>query len=63
MIKISQMLPTNKLRDDSGIYLLIIVVIAAILRLLFLGTIPNGFFTDKASNVYDAYSIGETLRD
>ncbi|NES82023.1 MAG: phospholipid carrier-dependent glycosyltransferase [Moorea sp. SIO2B7] len=57
------MLQTNKLRDNSGIYLLIIVAIAAILRLLFLGTIPNGFFTDEASNAYDAYSIGETLRD
>ncbi|MGP0129513.1 MAG: glycosyltransferase family 39 protein [cyanobacterium endosymbiont of Rhopalodia musculus] len=30
---------------------------------MFLGTIPNGFFPDEASNAYNAYSIIHTLRD
>lgn len=47
----------------SHFYLPIILVLALILRVLFLGTIPNGFFTDEASNAYDAYSILHTLRD
>ncbi|MDJ0532504.1 MAG: glycosyltransferase family 39 protein [Xenococcaceae cyanobacterium MO_207.B15] len=45
------------------IYLLIILVIATLLRVLFLGTIPNGFFCDEASNAYDSYSILNTLKD
>lgn len=48
---------------NSGIYLFVILAIAALLRLLFLGTIPNGFFCDEASNAYDSYSMLETLRD
>ena len=47
----------------SSLYLPIILITALLLRVLFLGTIPNGFFTDEASNAYDAYSIIHTLRD
>ncbi|NES82022.1 MAG: phospholipid carrier-dependent glycosyltransferase, partial [Moorea sp. SIO2B7] len=39
------------------------MAIAAILRIIFLGDIPYGFFSDEAYNAYDSYSIGETLRD
>lgn len=49
--------------NRTGIYLLLILVIAALLRVLFLGTIPNGFFCDEASNAYDSYSMLKTLRD
>ena len=50
-------------KDYSVIYLLIIVAIAALLRILFLDTIPSGFNCDEASTGYEAYSILETLRD
>ncbi|MDJ0601293.1 MAG: 4-amino-4-deoxy-L-arabinose transferase, partial [Crocosphaera sp.] len=43
--------------------LAIILVLTFLLRVAFLGSIPNGFFTDEASNAYDAYSILHTLRD
>lgn len=52
-----------RFKSKTFIALLIIVAIAALLRLLFLGTIPNGFFCDEASNGYDSYSILKTLRD
>ena len=47
----------------SWVYLLIILAIAAALRILFLGNIPNGFYCDEASNAYDSYSLLHTLRD
>ncbi|XTZ19877.1 MAG: ArnT family glycosyltransferase [cyanobacterium endosymbiont of Rhopalodia fuxianensis] len=47
----------------SVFYLLGIVILGFLLRVMFLGTIPNGFFPDEASNAYDAYSIIHTLRD
>lgn len=47
----------------GSFYLPAILITALLLRVLFLGTIPNGFFTDEASNAYDAYSILHTLRD
>ncbi|OKH25249.1 hypothetical protein NIES593_05695 [Hydrococcus rivularis NIES-593] len=50
-------------RDNTGIYLLIILAIAALLRLLFLDAIPQGFNCDEAADGYEAYSILETLRD
>ncbi|GBF82285.1 glycosyltransferase family 39 protein [Aphanothece sacrum] len=43
--------------------LIIILIIAALLRLIFLDKVPNGFFPDEASYAYDAYSILHTLRD
>ncbi|MBD2626542.1 ArnT family glycosyltransferase [Trichormus variabilis] len=36
---------------------------ALLLRTLWLGTIPNGFYCDEASNGYDSYSILMTMRD
>jgi 4-amino-4-deoxy-L-arabinose transferase-like glycosyltransferase len=53
----------SKIVQNNTIYLLLILAIAAILRLVFLGTIPNGFFCDEASNGYDSYSILHTMRD
>ncbi|MGK7954007.1 MAG: ArnT family glycosyltransferase [Crocosphaera sp.] len=47
----------------SSFYLPVILLFALLFRVLFLGTIPNGFFPDEASNAYDAYSILHTLRD
>ncbi len=54
---------SNHLEKNSIFYLLGIVAIAFILRTVFLGTIPNGFFCDEASNAYDSYSILKTLKD
>ena len=54
---------SNHLEKNSIFYLLGIVAIAFILRIVFLGTIPNGFFCDEASNAYDSYSILKTLKD
>ncbi len=54
---------SNISKKSTVIYLLAILVIATLLRVLFLGTIPNGFFCDEASNAYDSYSILNTLRD
>jgi 4-amino-4-deoxy-L-arabinose transferase-like glycosyltransferase len=54
---------SNIRRDYTLIYLGGILAIAAFLRLLFLSTIPNGFFCDEASNGYDSYCILKTLRD
>jgi 4-amino-4-deoxy-L-arabinose transferase-like glycosyltransferase len=34
--------------------------LAFLLRVIFLGTIPNGFYCDEASDGYDAYSILQT---
>jgi 4-amino-4-deoxy-L-arabinose transferase-like glycosyltransferase len=43
--------------------LLVITIIAAVLRILFLDLAPNTFSTDEVSNGYDSYSILHTLRD
>lgn len=40
-----------------------IILIAALLRIPFLATIPNGFFVDEAANGYEAYAILNTLHD
>ncbi|WP_198649079.1 glycosyltransferase family 39 protein [Cyanothece sp. BG0011] len=52
-----------KLEKYPGFYLVVILILAFLLRVLFLGSIPNGFFPDEASNAYDAYSILHTLKD
>jgi 4-amino-4-deoxy-L-arabinose transferase-like glycosyltransferase len=54
---------SNQAIPKEAIYLSIILLIAAILRIIFLGNLPNGFFCDEASNGYDSYSILNTLRD
>lgn len=41
----------------------LILLLAALLRGLWLGDIPNGFYRDEAFVGYDAYSIAETWRD
>ncbi|GBF82286.1 ArnT family glycosyltransferase [Aphanothece sacrum] len=57
------MLKFFKIKPPQEIYLLGIILLAFTLRVSFLGTIPNGFFTDEASYSYDSYSILHTLRD
>jgi 4-amino-4-deoxy-L-arabinose transferase-like glycosyltransferase len=54
---------SNSTRDYTRIYLIVIIAIAALLRFLFLDTIPQGFNCDEAATGYEAYSILETLRD
>lgn len=49
------------LKDRVNFPLLIIILIAAVLRLAFLSSIPNGFHRDEAAAGYDAYSILKTL--
>lgn len=46
-----------------SVWLLIIILLGAALRLLFLDKAPNTFSLDEVSNAYDAYSILETGRD
>ena len=48
---------------NTSLYLPAILITALLLRVVFLGSIPSGLFTDEASNAYDAYSILHTLRD
>jgi len=43
--------------------LIIILILAAILRLLALGEIPSGFSPDEAGQAYSAYSLLKTGRD
>ena len=45
------------------IILILIIFLAAILRLVFLGSIPNGLNQDEALSGYEAYSILETGKD
>lgn len=48
---------------NSNFYLVLIIILAAILRICWLGEAPNTFSTDEASDGYDAYSILLTNRD
>ncbi|ACK67225.1 glycosyl transferase family 39 [Rippkaea orientalis PCC 8801] len=57
------MIKNLKIQNYSQVYLLVILIFALLVRVIFLGTIPNGFFTDEASYAYDSYSILHTLRD
>jgi 4-amino-4-deoxy-L-arabinose transferase-like glycosyltransferase len=52
-----------QIKEYSSLYLAIVVAVAFLLRVLFLGSIPNGFFCDEASNGYDSYALLHTLRD
>lgn len=40
-----------------------ILLLGAFLRIFDLGSLPNGFFADEASNGYDALGLAKTLRD
>jgi len=57
------MLLKNDLSNKKNRNILIVILIAALLRLPFLATIPNGFFIDEAANGYEAYSILATQHD
>ena len=52
-----------KLKLSSSVWLMAIIVLAAALRICWLGEAPNTFSTDEASNGYDAYSILLTRSD
>ena len=43
--------------------LILILILGALLRLLWLGSIPSGFFRDEAAISYNAYSIWKTGAD
>jgi 4-amino-4-deoxy-L-arabinose transferase-like glycosyltransferase len=43
--------------------ILIILLVATSLRLLMLGTVPNGFFRDEAAKGYNAYTLYHTGKD
>lgn len=51
----------NKLK--SNLILLAIVILAAFLRLILLGSFPNGLNADEAAIGYNAYSLIQTGRD
>jgi hypothetical protein len=57
------MLRSQTTLDRTLIYLLLILALAALLRIIFLPSIPNTFHCDEATRGYDAYSILKTLRD
>jgi 4-amino-4-deoxy-L-arabinose transferase-like glycosyltransferase len=40
-----------------------VLIVAALLRLPWLGSVPNGFFLDEASRGYDAYALLQTGAD
>ena len=48
---------------NTKILLILIIVISALTRILFLGQFPNGFTGDEAQQGYSAYSILKTGRD
>jgi len=62
-MKINKEQKKLKIKKINGIILLIILLIAAILRLWKLGSIPPSLTSDEASLGYNAYSILKTGRD
>ena len=57
------MLPKKHISPQLNINILIVIAIAALLRLPFLATYPNGFFVDEAANGYEAYALLKTQHD
>lgn len=55
------MLLSQNLKNKFNFPLLIVILIAAFLRIYCLSTIPNGFHQDEAAAGYDAYSLLKTL--
>ncbi len=53
----------NSLKNNTFIYLLLILALATLMRVFLLESIPSGFSCDEAANGYESYSIAETLRD
>ncbi len=54
------MLETNKIAKQIPINFLIVLIIATLLRVCFLSTIPNGLHHDEATSGYDSYSLLKT---
>jgi 4-amino-4-deoxy-L-arabinose transferase-like glycosyltransferase len=54
------MLRINKIAKRLNIKLLIVILIAILLRVIFLSTVPNGLYHDEATIGYDAYSFLRT---
>lgn len=50
---------TNK----TNVLFILIILLACILRLFYLGKVPNGFYSDEAAYGYNAYSILYTGKD
>src|SRR3989344_8926202 len=48
---------------NTKILLILIIILAALTRVLFLGQFPNGFTGDEAQQGYSAYSILKTGKD
>jgi 4-amino-4-deoxy-L-arabinose transferase-like glycosyltransferase len=48
---------------NNNFWLILIIILAVVLRVCWLGEAPNTFSTDEASDGYDAYSILLTGRD
>jgi len=57
------MLRKNNISQKLNTNILIAIAIAALLRLPFLATYPNGFFVDEAANGYEAYALLKTQHD
>jgi len=57
------MFKIRKIFTTGNTNLLLIILVAALLRICFLSTIPNGFHQDEATIGYDAYSMLKTRRN
>lgn len=45
------------------IFLVLVILLAIVLRIFYLGKIPNGFYSDEAAYGYNAFSLLKTARD
>ncbi len=57
------MLRKNNISQKLNTNILIAIAMAALLRLPFLATYPNGFFVDEAANGYETYAVLKTQHD
>lgn len=55
--------PEEAGRNFQRLELAAILLLAALLRVPFLSSVPNGFYSVEASTGYDAYSILQTGKD
>lgn len=53
----------NRFKNSTFISLLLILILASLIRIFVLESIPMGFSCDEAANGYESYSIAETLHD
>ncbi|MEW6491995.1 MAG: glycosyltransferase family 39 protein, partial [Cyanobacteriota bacterium] len=56
------MLQINRVIKQIPVHLLLIILVALVLRISFLSTIPNGLYHDEATIGYDSYSLLKTGR-